>query len=136
MQTFLPYFDFLTTARCLDYRRLGKQRVETLQILKALKHGGAWSNHPATLMWKGFENALAEYGNYTIAEWIRRGYKNTMKFFPINGEIVYPSWLGLDSFHSSHRAALLFKNPTFYKNFNWKESPELSYIWPLSGVHK
>ena len=47
MQTFLPYDDFEKTAQCLDRLRLGKQRVETLQILKALlipKYG--WKNHP------------------------------------------------------------------------------------------
>ncbi|MDQ1681515.1 MAG: hypothetical protein QOH99_56, partial [Frankiaceae bacterium] len=35
MQTFLPYADFGASARVLDDRRLGKQRVETLQILRA-----------------------------------------------------------------------------------------------------
>ena len=30
MQTFLPYKDFGKTAKCLDYRRLGKQRVEII----------------------------------------------------------------------------------------------------------
>jgi len=32
MQTFLPYADFKESAQCLDYRRLGKQRVEAKQI--------------------------------------------------------------------------------------------------------
>ena len=36
MQTFLPYPDFAKSAACLDNRRLGKQRVECLQILKTL----------------------------------------------------------------------------------------------------
>jgi Pyrimidine dimer DNA glycosylase len=36
MQTFLPYPDFVACARVLDSRRLGKQRVEALQILRAL----------------------------------------------------------------------------------------------------
>ena len=34
MQTFLPYPDFVKSAQCLDYRRLGKQRVEAKQILE------------------------------------------------------------------------------------------------------
>lgn len=29
MQTFLPYPDFKKSAQCLDYRRLGKQRVDS-----------------------------------------------------------------------------------------------------------
>ena len=36
MQTFLPYPDFAKSAMCLDNKRLGKQRIECLQILKAL----------------------------------------------------------------------------------------------------
>ena len=49
MQTFLPFKSFQKTAKCLDYRRLGKQRVETMQILKALSQENyGWKNHPAT----------------------------------------------------------------------------------------
>jgi hypothetical protein len=33
MQTFLPYASFEETAHILDYRRLGKQRVEGWQII-------------------------------------------------------------------------------------------------------
>jgi Pyrimidine dimer DNA glycosylase len=36
VQTFLPYPDFARTAAVLDDRRLGKQRVEVLQILNAM----------------------------------------------------------------------------------------------------
>jgi hypothetical protein len=36
VQTFLPYPDFERTAEVLDDRRLGKQRVEVLQILNAI----------------------------------------------------------------------------------------------------
>lgn len=39
MQTFLPYSHFTMSAKVLDQKRLGKQRVETLQILKVLSCG-------------------------------------------------------------------------------------------------
>jgi hypothetical protein len=39
MQTFLPYPDFAKSAAVLDNKRLGKQRVECLQILTALRFG-------------------------------------------------------------------------------------------------
>ena len=61
MQTFLPYSCFKQTANCLDYRRLGKQRVEAFQILNILEDitpNSRWKTHPAVLMWKGYENAL------------------------------------------------------------------------------
>lgn len=48
MQTFLPYASFVDSARALDLERLGKQRVETFQLLRALTapdHG--WRHHPA-----------------------------------------------------------------------------------------
>lgn len=62
MQTFLPYPDFEQSAKCLDMRRLGKQRVEVLQLLTAMTTGPEkkvklgnseivrvtpWYNHPA-----------------------------------------------------------------------------------------
>ena len=54
MQTFLPYADFERSARVLDAKRLGKQRVEVIQVVRALTVPGyAWAHHPAALMWKG-----------------------------------------------------------------------------------
>ena len=38
MQTFLPYSSFRKTAQSLDWRRLGKQRSETKQIVMALSN--------------------------------------------------------------------------------------------------
>ena len=37
VNTFLPYPDFVKSAKALDYKRLGKQRVEAWQILRALR---------------------------------------------------------------------------------------------------
>ena len=36
MQTFLPHSSFKDTFKVLDYKRLGKQRVEAHQILNIL----------------------------------------------------------------------------------------------------
>ena len=52
MQTFAPYADFEQSLRTLHLKRLGKQRVEVIQIVRALTVPGyAWSSHPAVLMW-------------------------------------------------------------------------------------
>ncbi|TMR24154.1 hypothetical protein ETD86_05390 [Nonomuraea turkmeniaca] len=59
MQTFLPYPDFAASAAVLDPLRLDKQRVEALQILRALtvsEYG--WRHHPVVKMWAGYEAAL------------------------------------------------------------------------------
>ena len=37
MQTFLPYSNFYKSAKVLDQKRLGKQRVEVLQLLNSIK---------------------------------------------------------------------------------------------------
>jgi hypothetical protein len=39
VQTFLPYASFKASLKCLDYRRLGKQRIEARQILFILLWG-------------------------------------------------------------------------------------------------
>jgi len=131
MQTFLPYADFDQTAKCLDFRRLGKQRVEAMQILKALCFPGTsrWEHHPAVKMWSGCEEALALYYNTIVREWVRRGYRNTMPSLLLE-DIVLPSWLGSESFHASHRSNLLRKDPEWYGQFGWDEPSDLPYIWP------
>ena len=83
MQTFLPYSDFVNISKVLDYKRLGKQRVEARQILNTILNGGGWSNHPAIKMWRGYENALILYSNIMIKEWILRGYRNTMEIINV-----------------------------------------------------
>jgi len=130
MQTFLPYPEFDKSAAVLDRQRLGKQRVEAYQIMRAIAHGGGWSNHPITKMWMGFENALKLYSNVMVEEWIRRGYLNTMEIYGLTGmKISYPWWLGIEEFHASHRAALLAKDYCYYSKYGWTETPEIKYIW-------
>jgi len=128
----MPYPDFQKSVKCLDNKRLGKQRVEAFQILNTLSNGGGWRNHPAVKMWRGYENALRLYMNICIEEWVNRGFKNTMQKADINGEVKYPIWFGSNAFHASHRANLLRKDSVFYGKYGWTESPELPYVWPLS----
>ena len=134
MQTFLPYDDFVLSLDCLDYKRLGKQRVESMQLLKAMKREkGGWINHPATKMWRGYEKALTEYMNLSIILWKDRGYKNTMKIVEV-GDLEdddYPPWFGNEKVHASHRSNLLRKDSEFYGKYDWKESSDLPYFWPV-----
>ena len=133
MQTFMPYPSFEASLRCLDYRRLGKQRVEAKQILNALTGNSAgWRNHPATLMWEGHVDALKAYYNQSVLLWVERGYNNTLplQVIPTSVNLVLPPWFGLERFHSSHRSALLFKDLEWYSQFRWTESPEYNYYWP------
>jgi predicted RNA-binding protein len=105
MQTFLPHRNFEKTAKHLDRKRLIKQSVENLQVLKSLAglySSGAWKNHPAVKMWSGHEDWLFLYNEAIVKEIIMRGYKNsTMEQFEqiyeenfIMLESDSPWWLG------------------------------------------
>jgi len=155
MQTFLPYPDFQASAVTLDRQRLGKQRVECVQLLQVLTgrrtfqtplgwtsapfSPKGWVNHPAAKMWKGYVGCLAEYGTAVCDEWIRRGYVDTCReriallatFTEKLGKFEVPGWLGTAEFHASHRSNLLRKNPTWYSQFGWTEPPDLPYVWPI-----
>ncbi|MBW3643879.1 MAG: MSMEG_6728 family protein [Actinobacteria bacterium] len=149
MQTFLPYPDFEATARVLDDRRLGKQRVEALQILRALTRPQyGWKHHPAVRMWAGHEEALAAYGAAICAEWCRRGHADTCAG-KIRDEVTdvdiegirsqqelaaiggLPSWLGDERVHRSHRLSLLRKDPEHYgPEFGDEVDDGSGYVWP------
>jgi len=147
MQTFLPYPDFAKSVATLDYKRKGKQRVENLQLIKALKnngglHGG-WSRHPASRMWEGYLLALLEYQEAVCKNWTETlGFKDTcwvksLSFFTeeelldyVNGNYAYPSWLGDPDFHLAHQSNLRNKFPEYYVP-QFPDAPDgLPYIWP------
>ena len=151
MQTFLPYEDFYRTADCLDIKRLGKQRVEAMQILQVIyrkvvlkEANGAWFNHPAVLMWEDYPWALGRYLDCMVRRWLSYGYKDTcaQKFVGVywgiphalcrQGEV--PHWLGREDFHASHRSNLLRKNPQHYSQFNWEADITLPYVWPVRKI--
>ena len=153
MQTFLPVPGFLDGARLLDSPRLGKQRVETLQILRAIELPDyGWANHPAVTMWRGRTPALVAYGLAMVAAWQERGFADSTavqigEFAP---EVVgmaqpdlaagglLPTWLGDDELHRSHRSNLLAKDPDFYRprfaELFGPEPADLPYVWPPADV--
>ena len=132
MQTFLPYPDFQKTAQVLDYRRLGRQRVEAYQILRTLSGlSRGWANHPAVRMWRGYEPALSAYMNSMIGEWIQRGYKNQMFLVILTEPYEHPPWFGDPGFHAAHRSNLLRKDPEHYRKYWPHEPDDLAYVWPV-----
>lgn len=150
MQTFLPDPDFAVTAGILDGRRLGKQRVEAMQILRALtRERYGWKSHPAVLMWGGFEEALAAYALAMCAEWCGRGCADTVAVSVVadlqeatgieeprsQAELAaagaLPPWLGDEAFHASHRSALVRKGPEHYRPLFPDVADDLPYVWPV-----
>lgn len=139
MQTFLTHHNnelehaFKQTARDLDRARLGKQRVEAYQILRALQgESKGWVNHPATKMWRGHETLLELYHDIMIDEWIRRGYNNTMRKRHA-GNVDWPTapaWF-TPELVLSHQSNLVRKMPEHYQPL-WPEvTGDLPYIWPV-----
>jgi len=132
----MPFNDFKKSVECLDDKRLGKQRVEAMQILNILtgvNKTAAWKNHPAVRMWSGYEDALKLYHNYSIEEWINRGKNNTMKLFPVKlFNISYPDWMHNPKLLISHRCNLLRKDFDHYvKFFDDKYDVDAPYWWPV-----
>ncbi|MBO0676100.1 MSMEG_6728 family protein [Mycolicibacterium sp. S2-37] len=151
MQTFLPYPDFDDSAAVLDLRRLGKQRVETIQVLRALTVPGyGWRHHPAAAMWAGYEEALVRYGLQICDQWCRNDRADTCATTLVTDlaatvgisavrtqEVLaadsdLPPWLGDDDVHRSHRSALVRKDPDHYRRFFGDVADDLPYVWPAS----
>lgn len=156
MQTFLPYADFKRSVAVLDDKRLGKQRVETLQIMQVLLglrwqrppgvieayEPKAWKNHPAVTGWRGFESSLADYQRVTCAEWTSRGFADTclastLGLFEASGrpdDHVRPAWTLLPAVHRSHQSNLIRKDPLVYGPLFPGVPGDLEYVWPRDVV--
>jgi hypothetical protein len=151
VQTFLPYPDFAATAEVLDLRRLGKQRVETLQVLRGLTvPGHGWRRHPAVLMWTGYEEALVRYGLDICSRWCAQGRRDSCRatmcadltastgLTEVREQAVLaragelPPWLGDPGFHRSHQSSLVRKDPDHYRRFFPDVPDSLPYVWPAS----
>ncbi|MGW8745339.1 MSMEG_6728 family protein [Streptomyces sp. NPDC055794] len=151
MQTFLPLPGFRESALTLDRRRLGKQRVEALQVLRGLTVPGyGWRRHPAVRMWAGYEEALVRYGLEVCRVWRDQGHQDSCAASLVAGLAALrphepvrdqtalaragelPPWLGDEAFHRSHRSALLRKDPDAYGGLFPGVPDDLPYVWPAS----
>ncbi|MDG9719914.1 MSMEG_6728 family protein [Streptomyces sp. DH24] len=150
MQTFLPHPGFRESALVLDRRRLGKQRVEALQVLRGLTVPGyAWRRHPAVRMWTGYEEALVRYGLEVCHVWRDQGHQDSCAAKLVAGLAAHrpgpvrderdlaaghelPPWLGDEAFHRSHRSALVRKDPAAYADLFPGVPDDLPYVWPAS----
>ncbi len=150
MQTFLPFDDFEASARALDLRRLGKQRVECLQVLRGLTVPDyGWRHHPAVKMWRSRVEALGRYGLTCCEVWVEKGYGDTCAA-SIGAELAsagisvvrtqaqlakagaLPRWFGDPDFHRAHQSSLLRKDPDHYGPLFPGVPDDLPYVWPAS----
>lgn len=138
MQTFLPFPSYAQSASALDRQRLGKQRVECLQILRALTNPDyGWQTHTAVRMWRGYECALRRYAFAICDEWTARGYADTcrekiaaMDLPAASAPFLFPHWLGNPALHASHKSNLIRKLPSHYAPLFPGVTPDLPYYWP------
>jgi hypothetical protein len=162
MQTFLTSPNYTTTAQQLDNKRLNKQALEAWQIMMTNLHldpagnyrkPRGWSNHPASRMWKGYEQELMVYIDAMCNEWRRRGYNTTIdgkahatlevaRRNGLLGDHRIPDWMLdpelFDAITVTHRTALLAKNFDHYHQFGWVEdtgtAPDTyEYIWAVAA---
>jgi hypothetical protein len=149
MQTFMPYGDFERTARALDVKRLGKQRVEVIQIVRALTIPGyGWASHPAVLMWKGYEEALGRYGLTMCDVWLELGFGDTCagtiaadlrqvgvltirSFDELKEAAALPGWVFDSALHVSHQSSLVRKDPEHYRPLFPDVGDDIEYLWPV-----
>ena len=107
-----------------------------------------WANHPAALMWKGYEEALGRYGFVCCEVWLELGFGDTcaatiatdlaaagVTTVRAQAELAdggaLPPWLGDADLHRSHRSALVRKDPDFYRP-QFPDAPDdLPYVWPV-----
>lgn len=137
MQTFMSEPSVTKSLMVLDYKRLGKQRVEAKQILRALRgESKGWVNHPAVRMWRGYEGALVQYGIACCRVWLMCGYKDSL--LPYFNEMAeeypdhtMPPWFGKEDFHRSHQSNLVRKDPDYYRRFYPDVPDDLDYYWPV-----
>jgi hypothetical protein len=135
MQTFLPSTNTLECAQILDNKRLNKQILEGYQILNVLSgrsKGGGWRNHPAVLMWKGYEHGLWKYIESMVQVANLRGIKTENNFNNLNalykecaedwGSEHPAFWQDENKVMrliTTHRANLFRKDPIYYVRYQY-----------------
>jgi hypothetical protein len=147
MQTFVPFNNFKDSASVLDNKRLNKQLLEGRQIYKIVssqQSKGAWVNHPAVKMWRGYDNALFKYLKVIKDECLSRNIQTEKNWNALTemhewnwnrgNNVVMPLWWGDERVHQSHRNNLYRKDPEYYAEFNQDRfvscCDRCNYWWP------
>lgn len=142
----LQIMQALTQRRLISGRiefgpRGGKKTVPLPRDEWRIEHTAVgWANHPATRMWNNSAFMLLEYQDAICAELRKRDlndgglvaktelvYLDAVDYMETGGT---PRWWRVPGFHESHRSNLLRKDPSWYGQFGWTESPDLGYVWP------
>lgn len=147
VNTFMPWPEFDWSMKALANEELEQQRIDTMRIMDSLLCGGGeYYDHPATLMWEGYERALLAYQQATCYEWSSvRGFsdeywdKTRLMFLdivvdPMATPLVLPPWIGHTDLHISHQSNLLRVNEAHYRKFFPGIKDDHDYIWPSAPI--
>ena len=147
MQTFLAEPTFQEAARVLDQKRLVKQLLEGRQIMAALAgETKGWVNHPATKMWRNYEDSLYRYLFSVAVELNNRGYKWKNNWNEIDRLYSehFSDKIGeyddsqFERVINTHRRSLYLKDPIHYNQYKQYAESEAAdvccdrcnYYWP------
>lgn len=130
MQTFLPFPDFIHSAKTLNDETLKQQFVDCIAIINNGKYKKYMSgDYPVFKMWAGYEKTLKMYANVIMFECNQRGLENHITFYIIKeSSIIYPDWLNDERLHKSHRANLVRIDPEYYGKL-WPEIDKNAPFW-------
>lgn len=137
--TFVPFFDVEKIYRIMNLKHKNKQITECIQLVKALQgEVQGYANHAATLMWKGYVDALKTYHNIMLRLWYAEGYKGSRKEYEVDEENAeWPWWWGWDTLALSHKLSLYRKKPEHYTMQILELEEDLlplknkcGYVWP------
>ncbi|MCS7094410.1 MAG: pyrimidine dimer DNA glycosylase [Thaumarchaeota archaeon] len=154
MQIFRPYVDWRRSADVLDDRRLGKQRVECMQVLNVIlrKLGWindgrkGWLNHPIGLLYynsgKPYVRDIVGFFNACVQEWVNRGFRNSIDLSDIShllARVEGTEGTPITRIHElEYRRVLLVKDPAHYvRAFPREEVIEVLETEPvfMSGIN-
>lgn len=148
MNTWLPYPDYLESARVLDPATLVDQPNQVLAILDVIHESDTsiYRGAPDQVvnMWRDHEAQLCEYG-LTMVEQCLQGPSEFTNLARVKENLEWhldcatsgeysmdkPKWFGDLDFHDSHKAALLRTMPEFYRD-KFDVDRTLPLIWPVA----
>lgn len=146
MQTYVPLPNLVESATILSDTDLAEQLdavLTALDLLHQVEGDAPVTWDPEVKMWAGYEVHLATYGLNLLEEAASR--KIQFPHHEVKSDRVewhlecatsgdfgmeYPKWMGDDRLHDSHKAALIRKNPHFYRRRFASIDKSLPMFWP------
>ena len=114
----------LETAMALDKRRLNRQIQEVKVILDALNGKKAWSNHPATLQYRGYEGWLKGY--FECLKWYQFGDMERAEYYNLLSAFIIPPF-HTEEFFNQMKRRLYTKDKAHYSQ--WADLGESDVNW-------